>query len=57
MKSDRAMKEMAIELRRQGLSYNEINTHLYRHVSKSTLSLWCRSVELSKADEHREFIR
>ena len=37
-------KQMAIELRNMGFSYNEIRTEL--KVSKSTLSLWLRSIGL-----------
>jgi hypothetical protein len=39
-------KERAIELRKQGFSYSEILNEIF--VSKSTLSLWLRSVGLAK---------
>lgn len=39
-------KEIALELRRKGLSYREILSHV--SVAKSTLSLWLRDVGLSK---------
>lgn len=39
-------KKKAIELRKEGLSYNEIRQKIT--VSKSTLSLWLRSVGLAK---------
>ena len=42
-------KSHAIELRKQGLSYNEICRRI--PVSKSSLSLWLKSVPL--AEEHR----
>ena len=43
-------KELAITLRRQGLSYSQILAHV--PVAKSTLSLWLRSVHLSIPQEH-----
>lgn len=49
MESD--LKEKAISLRKQGLSYSEILKHV--PVAKSTLSLWLRSVGLSKKQEQR----
>lgn len=42
----RSLKAEAIQLRRQGLSYNEILEQV--PVAKSTLSLWLRDVPLSK---------
>ena len=44
-------KEKAIKLRKRGLSYNEILKRV--PVSKSTLSLWLRSVRLAKRVEQR----
>jgi len=44
-------KEIAIDLRKKGLSYREILKKVA--VAKSTLSLWLRSVELSKKQEQR----
>ena len=44
-------REKAINLRRQGLSYSEILKQI--PVAKSTLSLWLRSVNLSKRQEQR----
>ena len=44
------IREQAIGLRRDGLSYREISEHLM--VSKSSLSLWLRDVPVS--EEHRE---
>lgn len=49
MKPD--FKERATELRRQGFSYSEILQEV--PVSKSTLSLWLRSIELSKKQQAR----
>ncbi|HCG76995.1 MAG: hypothetical protein COZ37_04415 [bacterium (Candidatus Ratteibacteria) CG_4_10_14_3_um_filter_41_18] len=46
-----AEKLRARELRKNGLSYNEIKKIL--HVSKSTLSLWCRDITLSGEFENR----
>lgn len=39
-------KFRALELRRKGLSYGAIRQQIY--VSKSTLSIWCRDIELTK---------
>lgn len=44
-------RNAAIELRRQGFSYNEILQTI--PVAKSTLSLWLRSVELTKRQKQR----
>ena len=43
--------QKAIELRKTGLSYTEILQQV--HVAKSTLSLWLRSVGLSKCQKQR----
>lgn len=45
------LREKAIELRKKGCSYNEITREI--PVAKSTLSLWLRSVGLSKKQEQR----
>jgi transcriptional regulator with XRE-family HTH domain len=39
-------KKLAIQLRKKGLSYNQIKEKV--GVSKSTISLWCRDIGLSK---------
>lgn len=44
-------KSLAIKLRKQGLSYNEILKQV--PVAKSTLSLWLRSVGLAKRQKQR----
>jgi len=44
-------KIKAIELRREGKSYNEILQEV--HVSRSTLSLWLRDVKLSPGQRKR----
>ncbi len=44
-------KEKAISLRKKGLSYNEILKNI--PVAKSTLSLWLRSVGLSKEQKQK----
>ena len=44
-------KEIAIKLRRKGLSYNEILKQV--PVAKSSLSLWLKSVGLSKKQKQR----
>jgi len=50
IKYDDKLKKSAIELRKRGLSYNEIRKKI--PVAKSTLSLWLKSVLLSP--EHKE---
>lgn len=45
------MKELAISLRTQGLSYREIIKEV--PVAKSTISLWCRHVSLSASQKAR----
>ena len=44
-------KELALKLRRKGLSYNEILVQV--PVAKSTLSLWLHSLGLSKKQQQR----
>ena len=44
-------KWKAVELRRKGLSYREILQHV--PVAKSTLSLWLRTVGLSRPQTQR----
>ena len=44
-------KLKAQELRRQGLSYREIQAHI--NVPKSTLSGWCKDIKLTKKQENR----
>lgn len=45
------LKEKAINLRKQGLSYSEINKTV--SVSQSTISLWVRNVPLTKTQKKR----
>lgn len=45
------LKEEAIQLRKDGLSYSEILRHV--PVAKSTISLWLREVGLSKPQKQR----
>lgn len=47
----RSLKEKAVILRKQGLSYTEVLKEV--PVAKSTLSLWLRSVGLSKRQKQR----
>ncbi len=44
MAHKRALRELVRTLRRRGNTYNEILQKINGSVSKSTLSLWCRSV-------------
>jgi len=44
-------KELAQQLRREGLSYKEILEQV--PVSKSTISLWCREIELTLEQKER----
>ena len=45
------LKTKAIELRKKGLSYSEIRKEI--SVAKATLSLWLKSVGLSKSQKQR----
>lgn len=47
-------KIQAIELRKNGLSYSEILKKI--NVSKSTLSLWLRNIELSDDQQHHLYV-
>lgn len=49
MKSLVQEREKAIELRRKGLSYNEILRHI--PVAKSSLSLWLKELPLTKSEK------
>ncbi|PIY72550.1 hypothetical protein COY87_00375 [Candidatus Roizmanbacteria bacterium CG_4_10_14_0_8_um_filter_33_9] len=49
MKTD--IKEQAIQLRKKGFSYNKIRENI--SVSKSSLSLWLRSVDLTKRQKQK----
>jgi hypothetical protein len=51
MVSRDSLRKVAIELRKCGLSYSEIRAEV--PVSKSTLSLWLRSVELTEEQKKR----
>lgn len=44
-------KVLARELRKQGLSYSEIRQHIT--ASKSSISLWCRDIELTPEQKAR----
>lgn len=48
---DFTKKLNAIELRKQGLSYREIRKSI--NVSKSTLSLWLKDIELTEQQKKR----
>src|SRR3972149_446326 len=48
-------KQKAVDLRKQGLSYREILQHV--PVAKSTLSLWLRTVGLSRPQRQRLTVR
>jgi len=51
MRSKIKEKKRAQALRRQGLSYSEILEKV--HVSKSSISVWCRDIKLTKTQKHR----
>lgn len=55
MKTYAELKEKAVSLRKRGLSYGEIRKIL--KVSKSTLSLWLKSVSLSPAQRKRLYTK
>lgn len=44
-------KDLAQELRKKGYSYKEMLNKI--NVSKSTLSLWCRNIKLTKKQYER----
>lgn len=44
-------KELATNLRKQGLSYKEILQHM--SVSKDTLSRWCKDIVLTEVQKDR----
>ena len=46
MKKQWKMKERTRELRRKGLSYSEIREHM--PLAKSTISVWCKDIELTE---------
>src|SRR3972149_8188125 len=46
-------KITALELRKQGLTFSEIISHLPRGISKSTLSYWCKEVRLAESQKLR----
>jgi len=47
------LKEKVTELRKKGKTYSEIQKSLRTAIPKSTLSYWCRNVELSKKYQKR----
>jgi len=49
------IKDRALELRRKGLTYTEINRLLGTKIPKGTLSGWCKKICLSK--ESKEILR
>ncbi|MDA2922176.1 hypothetical protein MYX07_02800 [Patescibacteria group bacterium AH-259-L07] len=53
MKQKTELKNKAIELRKQGLSYNEILEQV--PVAKSSISLWCRNIPLTARQQKRLF--
>lgn len=55
MKSKINLKEKAVELRKKGLSYNEIRKQV--SVAKSTLSLWLKEVQLTKEQRIRLYTK
>lgn len=51
----RRLKEKAIRLRKQGLSYNEIKKQI--NVSKSTLSFWLKNIKLTESQRKSLYTR
>jgi len=49
------LKQIAIELRKEGLSYGEIKKEV--NVSKSTLSLWLKTVPLTPEQRERLYTK
>jgi len=52
-----ALKLKAIKLRKQGLSYNEIRNKIAPALSKSTLSLWLKSIKLKPEYQKRLYTK
>lgn len=46
-------KELVRDFRKQGLSYKEIKQRVPFAISKSTLSLWCKDIELTSEQKDR----
>lgn len=55
MKDYRRLRTKAVQLRRRGLSYNEIRQHI--PVAKSTLSLWLKGVRLKPEHQKRLYTK
>lgn len=55
MKDYTILKSKAIKLRKRGLSYNEIKKEV--DVSKSTLSLWLKTIPLKEKDRKRLYTK
>lgn len=55
MKAKEELREQAVALRKKGLSYNEIRKEV--PVSKSTLSLWLKSVPLAEVHRKRLYTK
>lgn len=47
------LKKEAVELRKQGKTYSEIQHALGKNISKSTLSSWCSKIKLQKNHQRR----
>ena len=47
------LRKRAIQLRREGKTYSEINNILNKKISKGTMSCWCSKIKLSKSKEKR----
>jgi intein-encoded DNA endonuclease-like protein len=46
-------KELVRDLRREGLSYKEIRQKIPFTIAKSTISSWCRDIELTDEQKKR----
>ena len=48
-----ALKEQVIKLRQSGKTYREINLLLNKAIPKSTMSYWCKFIEMPKIYNHK----
>jgi len=53
MTNRETLKKMAIGLRKQGKTYSEIQNILREKIPKSTLSGWCKNIQLSSIQKER----
>ena len=52
-KEVRSVRDKAIQLRKKGKTYSEIQTELGQKIPKGTMSYWCSNITLSKSKQAR----